>query len=575
MTRPDMSLKLSSLLSGLGKYSPPQPRASVDLRLDSNEGPMPPSWLLDEAAGAGTELIRRYPDAASLERRISAMIGVDPRQVVVTAGADDAIERAVRMVLAPGREIILPVPTFEMLEIYPKMTGCRIVEVPWLEGGFPVEAVLRAVNERTSLIAVVTPNNPTGLSATAADLDRLSRGAPDALLLVDLAYADFAGTDLTLQAIGLPNAIVARSMSKAWGIAGLRVGFAAGRPEIIDWMRTMGHPYAVSSLSLRLAEAHLERGGAGVALFVERVKRERAALWSLLRDLGAEALPSDANFVLGRFRDAEWVREALLSLGIAVRIFPGRPLLDDCLRISLPGDDGVFARLVGALRTVLAPEAILFDIDDTMADVTESYRQATLATAGHFGHEATPADITAAKAAGNANNDWELTWRLVRSGGIDVSLAEVTERFEDLYQGRDGRPGLHERETLLADRGLFERLAARFKLGAVTGRPRRDAHHFLERQGIAGLFGTVVAMEDAPPKPDPASVRLAMERLGASRAWMVGDTPDDVRAAMGAGAVPIGVIAPADDPKIARPALVKAGAARILARLAEIEEILK
>jgi HAD superfamily phosphatase len=129
-------------------------------------------------------------------------------------------------------------------------------------------------------------------------------------------------------------------------------------------------------------------------------------------------------------------------------------------------------------------------------------------------------------------------------------------------------------ETLLLERSVIERLAGRIKLGIVTGRPGRDAHSFLETHDLHRFFDAVVTMEQAPLKPSPEPVRLALMRLGVDRAWMVGDTPDDMRSARAAGVLPLGVVAPADDPTIARLALVRAGAGRVLEKITDIEELL-
>jgi histidinol-phosphate aminotransferase len=566
----------SPLVQGLEPYRPPRFVAPIDLRLDANEGAPPPAELLEEVAAAGPEAICHYPNPAALEELLAGRLGVDAERVLVTAGADDAIERIMRSVLAPGREMVLPVPTFEMIPRYARLTGCTPVEVEWSDGPFPLERMVEAIGERTALVVLVTPNSPTGLAATAADLRALSAAAPNALLMVDLAYTEFADEDLTGAALELPNAVVTRTLSKAWGLAGLRVGYAAGPTWAIDWLRAAGHPFAVSVPSLAIAEARLRGGEADVIRFAGRVREERAMLTEQLERLGARPLPSQTNFVFARLSDAPWVREALAGLGVAVRGFPPQmTALADGLRITLPGEPTDFERLSKGLAAALDPQAILFDMDDTLADATESYRGATVATAASYGVEITFDDITAAKAAGNANNDWDLTWRMVRERGVEADLEEVTARFEDLYQGTGGQPGLRSRETLLVERGSLERLSGRVKLGVVTGRPRRDAEAFLNEQGIADLFGVLVTMEDGPPKPDPAPVRTALDRLGVERAWLVGDTPDDVRASRGAGVVPLGVVAPADDPTAARGALLAAGAARVLDKLEDIEELLR
>jgi histidinol-phosphate aminotransferase len=574
MTTQDVAPKPSRAASAVTAYRPPRHPAPIDLRLDANEGAPPAPAVLAALADSGPEGLRRYPSAAALERAIATGCGVDPARVVVTAGADDGIERALRAVLEPGRELVLPVPTFEMIARYARLAGGTVIEVPWPSGPYPVDAVLAAVTPATAAIAVVSPNSPTGAVAARSDLERLAAKAPQALLLVDLAYGELADESLDAAALALPNAVVLRSFSKSRGLAGLRVGCAIAPPEIALWLRAVGHPYAVSGPALAAAEAAL-RDGASLERYVARIRLERRGLAALLRDLGAEPLPSQANFVLARFADAAWAADALAGLGIAVRSFPGTPGLERSLRITCPGEEASFERLSRGLAAAIAPEAILFDMDDTLVDASASYRAATIATAATYGVPLTLEDITAAKAAGGANDDWELTWRLIRDRGRDATLREVTDLFEALYQGAPGRPGLRERETLLADLALLERLADRAKLGVVTGRPRRDAMRLLEERGLSALFGAVVTMDDAPLKPSPEPVRLCLARLGATRAWMVGDTPDDVRAARSAGVVPLGVVAPSDAPAVAGPALLAAGAARVLSAISELTEVLR
>lgn len=359
MTEPKSRLRPSPLLGEVTAYAPPRASAPIDLHLDGNEGLPPPAELLDAVARAGPEAIRRYPDARPLELEIARSVGVPPERVLVTAGADDALERILRALLAPGREVVLPVPTFGMIARYAALAGGTVVEVPWQDGPLPVSELLDRVTERTAVVTVVSPNSPSGLVATVRDLEELSEGAPDALLLVDLAYTEFADADLTAAALALPNAVVTRSFSKAWGLAGLRVGWAAGSQQVIDWMRVTGHPYAVSTPSLTLALERFRSGQSDVLRFVARVREQRSRLAALLSRLGATSLPSQGNFVLGRFADGPWVRDALAGLGIGVRLFPGKPLLEGCLRITVPGEAGAFARLCHGLETVLAPRSVL------------------------------------------------------------------------------------------------------------------------------------------------------------------------------------------------------------------------
>jgi histidinol-phosphate aminotransferase len=555
-------------LEDLSPYRVPRHPAPTDLVLASNEGPAP-ELAVAEVVADNQEAVRRYPDPRTLEACLAERFGVDAEQVLVTAGAGDALFRAIRSVAGPGRRVVVTVPTFEMVGHYVRWSGAEPVEVPWEQGPYPVDRVLGERGEGTVAILVVSPNNPTGAAISGAELRRLLDGARERLVIVDQVYAEYADQDLAPMVLERPNAILVGSLSKAWGLAGLRVGFAVGPAPVMGWLRAVGQPYAVSGLSLCLAVQALSGRDGWVRRHVRRVRKERQRLYDLLAELGQRPRPSQANFVLAEFEDSGWVAEALAGLGIAVRRFAAASPVGHCLRITCPGGEAGWRRLEHALRTALAPEALLLDMDGVLADVSRSYRQAIRLTAASYGVELSPAEIDAAKRAGDANNDWRLTRRLLAERGVEAPLAEITRRFEDLYQGSPGGPGLCHNERLIPDRRTLERLAGRLPLAVVSGRPRADAQRFLDEHGLSDLFAAVIAMEDGPAKPHPSPVRQALERLGVRRAWMVGDTPDDAAAARGAGAVPLGVVAP-DDSETTADELLRAGAARVLNGLEEL-----
>lgn len=568
------NLEPSPAIAGITAYKVPRPPIPVDLYLHGNEGPAPPASILSVVDDGGTALLRDYPSAAALEELIAERAGAEPDEVIVTAGADDALDRICRALLCDGRTMVLPEPTFVMFRRFAARAGGEVVSVPWHGARYPTDAVIDAIDERTALVAMVTPNNPTGAVARAQDVRRVAEAAPHALVIVDHAYVEFGEDDLTGVAREYPNTVVTRTLSKAWGMAGVRVGFAISNPTVIDWMHTAGLPYAVSGPSLAFAKRRLEAGESAIGEFVERVKAERSRLEELLERWGVDVSPSQGNFVFGRYDDPLWVRDALAGQGILVRAFPGDDLLGDAVRITCPGDEAHFARLERALGTIFEPDAILFDLDGVLADVSESYRQSILATAESFGVELTADDVSQAKAAGDANNDWVLTKRLLARRGVEADLEEVTRRFEQIYQGTEDEPGLRRTERLLVDRAYLEALAERFPLGIVTGRPRRDAERFLREKDIARYFGATVCMEDAALKPDPEPVERLLAELGVGRAWLVGDTPDDAAAARAAGVLPVGVVAPGHDHEVLEPALTRAGCARVFSRVDQLEEIL-
>jgi len=560
-------------LERLPRYSVGRPPYDTDLVLDFNESLVP---LPITGPAADLPTANRYPWTDRLEAQLAKRLGIEADRVIVTCGADDALERAVRSVCCPGRRAVMVKPTYGMPWRYAIIAGAEIATVSWWRGPFPVDEVCDAAGDAAALLFLVSPNNPTGAVATRAELTEIVTRLPATLIVLDQAYREFSDPefDLTETALAHPNVVLVRTFSKAWGGAGLRAGFAAGEARVIDWLRRIGQPFPVSRPTLEVLERIVTPDAEPSRDRVARIRSQRDRLVEILSDLGADALPSQGSFVAARFVDATSVRNAVASLGIAIRGFPGRSELNDWLRTTMPGDDDAFDRLVDTFRTVLRPEALIFDLDGVIADESASYRRTIVETAAAFGLETDLAKINEVKAGGDANNDWELTRRLLADAGIDVALEEVTARFEAIYQGAGAEPGLRRHERLLVTADALATLAVRLPLAVVTGRPRSDAERFLAENGVSHLFRTVVAMEDAPVKPDPAPVRLALDRLGIRHAWMVGDTPDDIRAARAAAVLPLGIVAPGDDPELARSALADAGAARILTDLDEILEIL-
>jgi histidinol-phosphate aminotransferase len=334
-------------LAGVRPYAVPAAAVPCDLRLDGSEGLSPPTLNLEASA----DLLRRYPKPAALEARLAQGFDVAPARVVMTAGADDALERVCRAFLAPGRRAILPSPTFEMLARYAALTGSALDRPTW-DGAWPLDAVLAAISSDTSLIAAVSPNNPTGGVVDIDAIEQVAAAAPGAAVLVDLAYGDFADVDLLPPALTLSNAVVVGSMSKSWCLPGLRIGWAVASVEVAAVLRAAGQPYAVSAPSLALAAAALDAGSEVRDAHVAQVRVERKEIDRLLRSLGVETSSSQANFVFGRSPRAQAIRDGLAESGIAIRVWPNSPTLSDAVRITCPGETAAFARLTSALESL-------------------------------------------------------------------------------------------------------------------------------------------------------------------------------------------------------------------------------
>lgn len=569
MTTPPLPAPAERIATGA--YAPRRPAGPIDLDLSGTEGPGSPNNSLppDNATRAP---LAPYPDATPLRNALASRHGVDASQVLVTAGADEALERLFRAYLEPTREVILTDPTFEMLPRYARACGATVVRVPWLSAQFPLDAMLDAITPRTSVIAVVTPNNPTGAVATLADLIEIHDAAPNAVVVVDLAYVEYADSDPTAALLALPRAVVVRTFSKAWGLAGARVGYAVGSAGVIAAASAAGNPYPVSTPSLELAREALDTGVGATQERTRQVRERRTRVMASLDATGLPAIPTQANFTCVTPANPRWLWDAMAGLGIGTRLIEaGTP---SHVRLTVPPDDNGCVRLTDALRCITDPECIVFDMDGVLADVSRSYRAAIIGAAAEFGVTVVPADIRAMKEAGNANDDWAVTAALVAEHRDDVPFAEIKAAFERLYQGTESTPGLHLTETLIVNPGLLRRLAARRALAIATGRPRADAERFLDRFNLRDCFAACVTCDDGPGKPDPFAAAEALRLAGARRAWMIGDTPDDIRCARRAGLLPLGVLAPRDSGSSMTAALLRAGAARVLASLDELETLL-
>lgn len=319
------------------------------LRLDHNERLFPAPELAALLAGVPATTLTRYPDAAGLEGRLADTWGLEPDRVLVTAGADDAIDRICRLQLAGGRDMITVAPTFEMMPFFAALAGGRVREIPTLADPAPRASILERLGDRTGLVTVITPHNPTGLVVPPSRLLEIAeRLPPNAMLLADLAYVEFAESDPTRTLLERDNILVVRTLSKAWGMAGLRVGCVLGARRTIDALRTCGPPFPLSGPSIWLAERALALGDRITATYVAAVRHERDRLRAALRAWGAGPFPSEANFVLAASDGSAGLFRRFHRDGIAVRRFPDLP---DLIRITLPGDEATFRRVLAVLDT--------------------------------------------------------------------------------------------------------------------------------------------------------------------------------------------------------------------------------
>ncbi|HZM11612.1 MAG TPA: histidinol-phosphate transaminase [Candidatus Limnocylindrales bacterium] len=335
------------------EYHPPL-AGRKGLRLDFNENTEGCSpRVLARIREITAEDLARYPEREPVEAIAAAYLGLPAEQVLLTNGVDEGIHLLCEAYLEPSDEVIVVTPTFSMYEIFAEATGATVVRVQCDEDlRFPVEKVLAKISGATKLIAVASPNNPTGGVASREQLLAIAKNAPGAALLVDEAYYDFYGKTVIADVGTQPNLFVARTFSKAYGLAGLRIGILAGPREQMPMVRRVSSPYSVNAVALLALPVALA-DSKFVAAYVLQVKAGRAQLENDLSRAGIAWWPSEANFVLMQIgkRHCDFVA-AMRQRGILVRDRSSDPGCDGCVRITL-GTSEQTERLLVALRDVV------------------------------------------------------------------------------------------------------------------------------------------------------------------------------------------------------------------------------
>ena len=318
------------------EYRPPLGNRDA-LRLDFNENTLACSPRVSEVLGRiRTGRLTRYPEREPVEAIVAARLGLAAEQVTLTNGVDEAIHVLFETFLEAGDELLLPVPTYAMYEVYASATDARIIPVLAADDlKCPFERLLAAITPQTKIVAIANPNSPSGSVATRTQLLEIASRAPRAVVLVDEAYFHFYGQTV-MDLVGMvPNLMVARTFSKAYGLAGLRLGLLAGPVELMRWVRRVLSPYSVNSLALACLPPALE-DAPYLDWYVAEVLAARAEFEIALDAAGVRRWPSRANFILVEIgpRHAEFVHR-MSARGVLVRDRSSDPGCDGRVRITV------------------------------------------------------------------------------------------------------------------------------------------------------------------------------------------------------------------------------------------------
>lgn len=307
------------------------------IKLSANENPLGTSAaaLAARAAAAGPS-VYPDPDSTALRGAIGKVHGIDPARIVCGTGSDELLNLAAQAYAGPGDEVLFSRHSFAVYEIAARRCGASVVEVPDRAYTADVDAMLAAVTDRTRVVYLANPNNPTGTWLPAAQVARLHAGLPaNVLLVIDQAYAEYLADDVDDGGLALAaaqqNVLVTRTFSKIYGLAGERIGWATGAPHLVDALNRIRGPFNVTLGGQAAAEAAvMDQGFVSASREANAAVRGRfVAAIEALGNHGLAAVPSEANFVLVTFEGALTAERALAGIaeaGYAVRHLPGQGL---------------------------------------------------------------------------------------------------------------------------------------------------------------------------------------------------------------------------------------------------------
>ncbi|MBS3100767.1 histidinol-phosphate transaminase [Candidatus Woesearchaeota archaeon] len=558
-------------------YNPPTSNREGSLRLDFNENTFGCSYNVIRSLRKIKQCtLSTYPEYTKLRKELAKYCNVKADEVIATNGTDEAIKTIIETYIEKGKdEIIIPVPTYAMLKFYAQLNEAVIKEITYNgDLSFPTEQILGAINNKTKIIVLVNPNNPTGTSINAKDVIKIIEKAKrcNSIVLIDEAYYQFCGKTSIPLIKKYNNLFITQTFSKAFGLAGLRLGYIISNKNNIKIIQKVISPYSVNIIAAICASTALKDTNY-IKRYVTEIRTSKKILYKELNNLGIKYYKSDANFVLIKIgiKAAEFCKK-LRKKGILVRNRSSDQLLDGCVRITL-GTIIQTKQLIKEMQQVVKEINLLliFDIDGVLVDVSKSYRLAIKKTVEYFtGRSTSFEEIQEYKNKGGLNNDWDLTEAIIKAKGESVDKKKIIKKFQNYYNN------LINNEKWLLDRRILKSLSKRYTLAILTGRPRKEAYSVLKRSKITNCFSTMVAMEDiTKQKPFPAGLLKILNQYPNLDAYYFGDTIDDMKTAISANIKSIGILPPQDKSAQLRNLLIKNGAKIVIKNINEIMEVLK
>lgn len=515
-----------------------------------------------------------YPEYRDFIERINAFYGIPQNSLLLTNGSDEGISVICNTFIEPGQDIaIVSTPCFSMIPHCLLLAGAKLRNVkvlPDLE--FDLEGIDQALKEGAKLAIFATPENPTGAQIPQYKVEEWCSQYPETLIVIDEAYAEFAQTTMINLVATYRNLVVTKTFSKAWGMAGLRLGFVFAQPQLIDYFGRVTLPYSVNASAVWTANKLLDRPEA-VQTYVQSVALRKAQLVKELEKRQFKVRDGAGNSVLISMGiNADKFCEFARSKNVLLRnrsasVFPlgdSDPMWGR-VRVSI-GTEAEQQEFLDALDSFCASYGVIFDLDGTLVDTSASFDQTVaLMVERHTGVPLAEGELQKLREEGGYNDDWVSIVELLRRRGVQTSVKEIAPEALELYLSL-----AMQTETLLWTFQALKKLSDRYPIFIVTGRSRFEYAQVWGSR-LDPVFKRIYCADDIPGcglKPSPDYIVRNMVDFNLAQGIYIGNSVDDMMAGRDAGIERIGITTSASES-----ALKEAGAQLVIQEMSQLEKV--
>lgn len=509
-------------------YSAPVEGRRGFLRLDFNENTQGIKAISRQFGD-----VESYPEYQELISRLAVEFSLPEENILLTNGSSEGLFLSSFCFIEPGEDRALTTkPTFALIPQNLSLTGAWLIEIEDTEElKFDLARIEAALNQNIKVAVFASPNNPTGDTLPADKVVSWCRKFSETLFVIDEAYIDYGGETLIDMVSTLDNLIVLRTFSKAWGIAGLRLGLMAGAKGLIREIRKVKAPYSVNSQAVAAALKLLNRRSE-ISTQVAKITGLRKELEQEISNYGYQTIFGQGNsFLLGAGIDAPELTAFCRNNGVLVRNQTSSEKIKGYIRVTIGSRDECW-KFINCLDEFRKKSALIFDLDDTLVDTSESYDATVIEMVKLFsGDEIKRQELINLRREGGFNDDWVATGELLRRRGLSISQDEIIPKARELYLKI-----AREKEKLFVDKNLLKDLGKRYRLFILTGRYRQEYEPVWSE--LDEIFEQVYCLDDfenEKPKPSGEMLLSIMAKNQIQLATYIGNSIDDMQAARSAG----------------------------------------